>query len=115
MVLCGLAGGPEVARAAKLGLPVVAFSGVEGEPAGIADLSLVLPFAPEEDMSGTTAAARAATLISEAVAGGALDRAALLSAMRIAGPFDEHGDLVDPPVWLYRAAADWSLHPDRPL
>ena len=107
VVLCGLAGGPEVARAAGLGLPVIAFSGVEGEPAGIADLSLVLPFAPEEDMSGTTAAARAATLISEAVAGGALDRAALLSAMRIAGPFDEHGDPVDPPVWLYRAAADW--------
>ena len=33
----------------------------------------------------------------------------LLSALRIAGPFDEHGDLVDPPVWLYRAAADWCL------
>ena len=57
VVLCGLAGGPEVARAARLGLPVIAFSGVEGEPAGIAELSLVLPFAPEEDMSGTTAAA----------------------------------------------------------
>jgi hypothetical protein len=49
------------------------------------------------------------------VAGGARDRAALLSALRIAGPFDEHGDPVDPPVWLYRAAEDWSLTPDRPL
>ena len=66
-------------------------------------------------MAGTTAAARAATLISEAVAGGARDRVALLSAMRIAGPFDEHGDPVDPSVWLYRAARDWSLQPDRPL
>jgi len=115
VVLCGLAGKPEVALAAGLGLPVIAFSGVEGEPAGIADLSLVLPFAPDQDRSGTTAAARAAALISEAVAGGARDRTALLSAIRLAGPFDEHGDLVDPPVWLYRAAADWSLTPDRPL
>ena len=75
----------------------------------------MLPFAPEEDMSGTTAAARAATLVADAVAGGARDRAALLSALRVAGPFDEHGDPVDPPVWLYRAAGDWSLRPDRPL
>ena len=49
------------------------------------------------------------------MAGGARDRAALLAALRIAGPFDEHGDPVDPPVWLYRATADWTLEPDRPL
>jgi len=114
VVLCGLAGHPEVARAAELGLPVVAFDGVQGG-APVPDCSLMLPFAPGEDMGGTTAAARAATLISEAVAGGARDRAALLSAIRIAGPFDEHGDPVDPPVWLYRAGPDWSLTADRPL
>ena len=114
MILCGLAGRPEIARAAGLGLPVIAFSGAEGG-APVPDCSLALPFAPDEDMRGTTAAARAARLISEAVAGGARDRAALLSALRIAGPFDEHGDPVDPPVWLYRAAEDWSLRPDRPL
>jgi hypothetical protein len=114
VVLCGLADHPEVARAVRLRLPVVAFDGVQGgEP--VPDCWLALPFAPEDDMRGTTAAARAATLISEAVAGGARDRAALLSALRIAGPFDEHGDPVDPPVWLYRAASDWSLTPDRPL
>jgi hypothetical protein len=114
VVLCGLADHPEVDRAAAIGLPVVAFDGVQdGDP--IPNLSLMLPFAPEEDRSGTTAAARAATLISEAVAGGVSDRAALLSTLRTAGPFDEHGDPVDPPVWLYRAAADWSLTPDRPL
>jgi hypothetical protein len=114
VVLCGLAGHPEVARAAELGLPVVAFDGVQGG-APIPDCSLMLPFAPGDDMDGTTAATRAATLISEAVAGGARDRTALLSAIRIAGPFDEHGDPVDPPVWLYHAGADWSLTPDRPL
>jgi hypothetical protein len=114
VVLCGLAGSPEVERAASFGLPVIAFSGVEGG-APVRELSLALPFAPEEDMAGTTAAARAAALVSDAVEGGARDRAALLSAVRIAGPFDEHGDPVDPPVWLYRAGEDWSLHPDRPL
>ena len=114
VVLCGLAGRPEVAHAAAAGLPVIAFSGVEGG-APIPDCSLVLPFAAGEDMAGTTAAARAASLVAAAIRGGARDRAALLSAVRIAGPFDEHGDPVDPPVWLYRASADWSLEPDRPL
>jgi hypothetical protein len=114
VVLCGLAGSREVARAAGLGLPVVAFDGVQGgEP--IPDCTLMLPFTPEDDMAGTTAAARAATFVADAIAGGARDRAALLSAIRIAGPFDEHGDPVDPPVWLYRAAEDWTLQPDRPL
>jgi hypothetical protein len=114
VVLCGLAGRPEVARAAEPGLPVIAFDGVQGG-APIPDLSLALPFAADEDMGGTTAAARAARLISAAVAAGARDRAALLGAIRSAGPFDEHGDPVDPPVWLYRAGADWSLQPERAL
>jgi hypothetical protein len=53
--------------------------------------------------------------VAAAIRGGATGRAAILSAIRTAGPFDEHGDPVDPPVWLYRARADWSLEPDRPL
>ena len=57
VVLCGLAGHPEVARAAELGLPVVAFDGVQGG-APIPDCSLMLPFTPDDDMGGTTAAAR---------------------------------------------------------
>jgi hypothetical protein len=114
VVLCGLAHSPEVERAAGFGLPVVAFSGVEGG-SPIPDLSLALPFAPGDDMAGTTAAARAASLVAAAIRGGATGRAAILSAIRTAGPFDEHGDPVDPPVWLYRARADWSLEPDRPL
>jgi hypothetical protein len=35
--------------------------------------------------------------------------------MRAAGPFDAHGDLVDAPVWLWRAGADRALVADRPL
>jgi hypothetical protein len=35
--------------------------------------------------------------------------------VRAAGPFDEHGDRVDPPVWLWRAAEDWTLEPERAL
>jgi hypothetical protein len=39
----------------------------------------------------------------------------MLAAMRAAGPFDEHGDPIDPPVWLWRADAEWRLTPDRAL
>jgi hypothetical protein len=35
--------------------------------------------------------------------------------MRAAGPFDEHGDPVAAPVWLWRASDDWTLEPDRAL
>ena len=75
----------------------------------------MLPFSPGEDPAGTTAARRAASLVVEALRGGARDRASLLAALRELGPFDEHGDPVDPPVWLWRAAEDWTLEPDRPL
>ena len=60
---------------------------------------------------GAEEARRAARLIAET---GATDRASLLSTLR-AGRFDEHGDPVDPPVWLWRADASWVLQPDRPL
>jgi hypothetical protein len=53
--------------------------------------------------------------VAEALRGGAGDRASLLTALRALGPFDEHGDPVDPPVWLWRAAADWTLEPERAL
>ena len=42
-------------------------------------------------------------------------RAEVLAAVRGAGGFDEHGDPVDPPVWLWRAAPDWTMaRPKRP-
>jgi hypothetical protein len=114
VVLCGLAGEPEVRRAAATGLPVIAFDGVQGG-VPVPGLRLVLPFAPGEDHAGTTAARRAAALVAEALRGGAQDRASLLAALRELGPFDEHGDPVDPPVWLWRAAEDWTLEPERAL
>jgi hypothetical protein len=114
VVLCGLAGGPEVPRAAAAGLPVVAFDGVQGG-SPVPGLRLALPFARGDDLAGTTAASRAASLVIEALRGGAGDRASLLRALRALGPFDEHGDPVDPPVWLWRAAEDWTLEPERAL
>ena len=39
-LLCGLAGRPEVAHAATAGLPVIAFSGVEGGARAGAGLTL---------------------------------------------------------------------------
>jgi hypothetical protein len=110
----GSPAGQEVERAAATGLPVIAFDGVQGG-ALLPGLRLVLPFSSGEDLAGTTAARRAASLVVEALRGGARDRASLLAALRELGPFDEHGDPVDPPVWLWRAAEEWTLEPDRPL
>lgn len=114
IVLCGLAGRPEVARAVAAGLPVIAFDGVQ-DGQSVPEVRIVLPFAPGQDTMGADAARRAAQLVVDALGGGAGDRASVLAAMRARGLFDEHGDPVDPPVWLWRAAADWSLEPDRAL
>lgn len=114
VVLCGLAGELEVTRAAAAGLPVIAFDGVQ-DGRSVPDLRLVLPFAPGQDPAGSDAARRAAELVVDALGAGAADRSAVLAAMRARGHFDEHGDPIDPPVWLWRADADWTLEPDRTL
>jgi hypothetical protein len=74
---------------------------------------VALPFAA--DPTHGIEAARAAQLVVDALAGGAATRAEVLDACRAAGPFDEHGDPIDPPVSLWRADADWRLTPDRPI
>jgi hypothetical protein len=117
VVLAGLVGAPEIEWAKALApLPVVAFDGVQGADLGAGrDVRLALPYAEGEDLAGVVAARRAAALVAEALRGGAADRATLLGALRSLGPFDEHGDPVDPAVWLWRAGADWTLTAERAI
>lgn len=123
LVLCGLAGEPEIERARLLApLPVVAFDGVQGADLGFErDVRLVLPFAPspsrrpEDLFAGLEQARRAAELVVEAREAGARDRSTSLAALRSMKRFDEHGDPIAPEVWLWRARRDWTLEADRPL
>ena len=123
VILCGLAGQPEIDRAAAMAaLPIIAFDGVQGADLdGASDVRLALPIAPADGLSqrdvmaGVGQARRAAELILAAVRAGAHDRETLLAALRTLGPFDDHGDAIDPPVWLWRACADWRLTPERSL
>jgi hypothetical protein len=95
-------------------LPLIGFDGIQGLDVGARrDVWVVLPFA--EDPTHGVEAARAARLVAGALAAGARTRAEVLAACRAAGPFDEHGDPVDPPVWLWRAEPGWTLRPERPL
>jgi hypothetical protein len=123
VVLCGLPGSPEIGRAAALApLPVVCFDGPQGADLGAGrDVRIALPVAPADDVRPgevlffVEPARRAAQLVVSALREGATDRAAALAALRAAGPFDEHGDPVDPPVWLWRADAEWRIEPDRAI
>jgi hypothetical protein len=123
VVLCGLDGSPEIERAAALApLPVVAFDGVQGADLGAGrDVRLALPAAPAPDvvvgdvLFFVEPVRRAAYLVVEALRSGAAGRAAVLREMRRLGPFDDHGDPVEPPVWLWRADERWRLEPDRAI
>jgi hypothetical protein len=123
VVLCGLAGAPEIELAAALApLPVVAFDGVQGAQLGAGrDVRLALPFAPFPEVpvadlfAGVERARRAAKLVADALAAGAADRSSVLAKLREGGRFDAHGDPTDADVWLWRAGDDWELSPDRAL
>jgi hypothetical protein len=123
IVLCGLPEGSEIEKARSLApLPVIAFDGVQGSDLGSErQVLLALPYAPLEDMSpddlfaGVGQARRAGALIVQALNDGAHDRASLLAGLRRLGEFDEHGDPVRPPVWLWCVTAGWELVPHRPL
>jgi hypothetical protein len=114
MVVAGVPEEPGIERARGIDLPVIGFDGIQGLDLSFdRDVRVALPFA--EDPTHGVEAARAARLVAGAIAGGAATRAEVLAACRAAGPFDEHGDPVAPPVWLWRADADWTLRPERPL
>jgi hypothetical protein len=123
IVLCGLAGAPEIERAAALApRPVVAFDGVQGADLGAGrEVRLALPVAPGPDvlvgdvLFFVEPVRRAAGLVVEALRSGASDRATMLAEMRRLGPFDDHGDPADPPVWLWRADERWALEPERAI
>ncbi len=77
VVLAGLAGEPEIERAAATApLPLVAFDGAEGAALGDREVRVALPFAPvdgvptAELLAGVERAQRAAALVVRAVAEG---------------------------------------------
>ena len=119
VVLCGLVGEPEIERARELApLPLIAFDGVQLADLGDREVFVAQPYGPVGDLphgdvlAGVHTARRAAQLVADL---GAADRRLLLRALRGRRSFDEHGDPVDPPVWLWHAAPDWTLRPGRPI
>ena len=123
VVLCGLTGEAEIEEAREAtGVPVVAFDGVQGADLGTGrEVRLALPFAPldgapfDHVVFGAEQARRGARLVAHGLRSGARDGAEVLAAARAAGGFDERGDPIDPPVWLWRADGGWALRADRPL
>ena len=121
VVLCGLAGEPEVARAALIDLPLVALDGVQGADLGDRDVFVAMPYAPvdglahEDVLAGVGSARRAAELVATAIRAGATNRTMVFVSVDEHGGFDDHGDPVDPEVSLWRAGPDWVLEPHRPL
>ena len=119
VVLCGLAGEPEIDRARELApLPVVAFDGVQPSDLGDREVFVLMPYGPvgelphEDVLAGVHTARRAAQIVLDIRAP---DRRALLTALRARRGFDEHGDPFDPAVWLWRATPDWTLEPGQPI
>jgi hypothetical protein len=100
VVLCGLAGEPEIERARGCSpLPILAFDGIQGESFPGQEVEIVLVYAPPHDapLPGVPEARRAAELVL-----GTLDAEDPLAALRSLGRFDEHGDPIDPPVYFRR-------------
>jgi hypothetical protein len=92
IVLAGLPGDPEIDAARALApLPIVAFDGIQGEAFAGQEVTLALAYAPGP--VGVAEARRAAQIAVQARD---------LAHMRALGPFDEHGDPVDPLVRFER-------------
>jgi hypothetical protein len=92
IVLAGLANEPEIETARALApLPVVAFDGIQHQRFPDQEVTIALAYAPGP--VGVAEARRAAEIVVEAPT---------LEEMRELGPFDEHGDPVDPLVRFER-------------
>jgi hypothetical protein len=92
IVLAGLVGEPEADVARALApVPIVAFDGIQGETFPGQEVTLALVYAP-----GPVGAAESRRAAEIAVA------ARDLAHIRELGPFDEHGDPVDPVVRFER-------------
>jgi hypothetical protein len=95
IVLAGLVGEPEIQTARALApLPIVAFDGMQPEPFPGQEVTIALVYAPGP--VGVAEARRAAEIVVAA---------RTLEEMRKLGPFDEHGDPVDPLVRFERYEA----------
>jgi hypothetical protein len=95
IVLAGLAGHEEIHRARALApMPIIAFDGIQPELFPNQRVSIALVYSRTEDGFGSPETRRAAELAVSALECGD----DTLSALRRLGPFDEHGDLVDPLV-----------------
>jgi hypothetical protein len=74
---------------------VIAFDGIQGADLGPGrEVRIASPYAPTDGPLGAPEAERAAELVVRATQAGA----DLLVTLRELGPFDEHGDPVEPPV-----------------
>jgi len=92
VVLAGLSGEPEAGRARALApLPILGFDGIQGEAFPGQRVELALAYAPGP--LGVEETSRAARLVVETTD---------LDELRRLGPFDEHGDPLDPPVRFVR-------------
>jgi hypothetical protein len=101
IVLAGLAGQAEIHAARLLApLAIVAFDGIQPERFPDQDVLIALVHASTEGMIGVPEARRAAELTVAALQPGG----DALSRLRDLGPFDAHGDLVEPTVRFERYA-----------
>ena len=120
IVLCGLEDQPEIEQVRELApLPVVAFDGIRARELGTdRHLLIAEPFAPiphiafDHRVYGAERARQGAQLVADAVHAGA-DRDSLPAALR--DGFDDHGDPIEPAVWLWRPDPDGGLRPDRAI
>ena len=92
VVLAGLAGHEEIQRARALApMPIIAFDGIQPEKFPGQPVTIVLVYAATDQGVGASETRRAAELVVAALAGDDT-----LNSLRALGPFDEHGDLLDP-------------------